>query len=710
MSSINPDLFIDKELSWLSFNERVLQEACDKAVPLIERVRFLGIYSSNMDEFFKVRVAAVRREILLAYPNASDKNQKLMNKIQDKVLKLQEHFDDTYHALMKALARENIFLINEKQLSDFHSAWLNKYFKDQLIRHIAPLIITKQNKLINHIDDDSTYLCTSLQKGEVSRYAFVKIPNTNLPRFIELPHEKSSKNRHFILLDNIIRHCIDQLFQPFFDYDSIQVYSMKMTRDADFDITEELEKTQLEQMSNAIRKRLQAQPVRLVFDRNMPSSMLKMLKRSLSISSTECLVPGGRYHSFKDFIDFPVSSRRKHSYETLSAIESSQFNAFNNCFDAINHSDIALNYPYHKFSHFTELVRQAAFDPAVHSIKINLYRVAKNSHIMQSLIDAVQNGKQVTAVIELRARFDEQSNIDWTKRLAEAGVKVHHGIPSLKVHSKLCLISRKENDKTRLYAHIGSGNFNEGTARFYTDFSLFTANQAIAREVKHVFDLLKRPYQRDYFDHLIVSPFNSRQQWLNLIDDEIDSAKLSKPAAITLKLNNLVDKVMVEKLYQASQAGVSIKLIIRGMCILIPQLAGVSSNIEVYSIVDRYLEHSRVMLFHANGEQKLFLGSSDWMTRNLDERVEVCTPIYSQALKKMIIDIIHIQLSDNTKSRIVDQEQSNQYRSRGNRKKVRSQMAIHQYLQRYEATQAQILANSPAPFVYWQTDTIQKKA
>lgn len=710
MSSINSELLIEKELSWLSFNERVLQEACDKGVPLIERVRFLGIYSSNMDEFFKVRVAAVRRELLLAYPNTRSESQDLMNKIQEKVLKLQERFDETYHALMKTLARENIFLINEKQLSEFHSAWLKKYFKDKLVRYIAPLIVTKQNKLINNIDDDSTYLCASLQKGDKSRYAFVKIPTANIPRFIELPHEKSSKNRHFILLDNIIRHCIDQLFQPFFDYDSIEVYSMKMTRDADFDITDELEKTQLEQMGNAIRKRLLAQPVRLVFDKNMPDSMLKMLKRNLNISSTECLVPGGRYHSFKDFMDFPVSNRRKHAYDKQTPIDSSQFNSFNNSFDAIRHSDIALNYPYHKFSHFTELVRQAAFDPAVSSIKINLYRVAKKSHIMQSLIDAVQNGKRVTAVIELRARFDEQSNIDWTKRLAEAGVIVHHGIPNLKVHSKLCLISRRESCGTQLYAHIGSGNFNEGTAQFYTDFSLFTANPDITREVKDVFDLLKRPYQRDHFEHLIVSPFNSRQQWVNLIDNEINAAKLNQPAAITLKLNNLVDMPMVDKLYQASQAGVNIKLIIRGMCILIPQLTGISDNIEVYSIVDRYLEHSRVMLFHANGEQKLFIGSSDWMTRNLDERVEVCTPIYSLELKKMIIDIVDIQLSDNTKSRIVNQEQNNQYKSRGNKKKVRSQIAIHQYLARYELQQADKFANISTPLTFWQEDIIQKKA
>ncbi|WP_245608366.1 polyphosphate kinase 1 [Shewanella waksmanii] len=711
MSAINSDLLIDKELSWLSFNERVLQEACDTNVPLIERVRFLGIFSSNMDEFFKVRVAAVRREILLtAYADTPSRSQALMHSIQDKVLALQERFDATYHALMKDLVRANIYLINETQLSEFHHAWLKKYFKDRLVRHIAPLILTKQSELVNHINDDSTYLCAALYSGEKIRYAFVKIPDAGIPRFIELPHEKASKVRHFILVDNIIRHCLDELFEPFFDYDRSEVYSMKMTRDADFDITDELEKTQLEQMTNAIRKRLQAQPVRLVFDRNMPNHMLKMLKKNLHISSTECLIPGGRYHSFRDFMDFPTAGRKKLVNEKLPALNSEQFSAFNNSFDAIKHGDIVLNYPYHKFSHFTELVRQAAYDPAVTSIKINLYRVAKNSHIMQSLIDAVKNGKRVTAVIELRARFDEQSNIDWTKRLAEAGVKVHHGIPSLKVHSKLCLIAREEQGSTQLYAHIGTGNFNEGTARFYTDLSLFTADQAIAAEVQHVFELLKRPYQRDQFNHLIVSPFNSRQQWLQLIDDEIDAASRGEKSGITLKLNNLVDDIMVNKLYQASQAGVKIKLMIRGMCTLVPQIAGISDNIEVYSIVDRFLEHSRIMLFSAAGQNKLFMGSSDWMTRNLDERVEVCTPIYSAALKKMIMDLMQIQFSDNTKSRIVNQAQSNPYKSRGNKKKVRSQIAIHQYLTQYEIKQAQRFANNVTHSEGWHIESLQQKA
>lgn len=342
--------------------------------------------------------------------------------------------------------------------------------------------------------------------------------------------------------------------------------------------------------------------MRLVYDKEMPEHMLVMLKENLNISSTECLIPGGRYHSFKDFIGFPNPSRDYLENEKLPALNSAGFGRCANSFDAIKMGDIMLNYPYHKFSHFTEMVRQAAYDPAVRFIRINLYRVAKKSHVMQSLIDAVKNGKQVTAVIELRARFDEQSNIEWTRILAEAGVKVHHGITSLKVHSKLCLIGREEQGEIKLYCHVGSGNFNEGTARVYTDLSLFTANQEIAREVEQVFDLIEHPYRRDNFQHLIVSPYDARQKLTYLIDKEIVNAQSHIKAAITLKLNNLLDDALVQKLYEASAAGVKIKLLIRGMCSLIPQIPGISDNIEVYSIVDRFLEHSRVMLFHAGAK------------------------------------------------------------------------------------------------------------
>ncbi|RYV01875.1 polyphosphate kinase 1 [Shewanella sp. OPT22] len=675
-----------KELSWLSFNERVLQEACDESVPLIERVRFLGIFSSNMDEFFRVRVAAVRRAILIdsIESKKAHHNQTLMARIQQKVLELQVRFDETYNILMRELIRKNIFLISEKQLSEFQSIWLKGYFNDQLKRHITPISVSKNRDLTKQMSDTMTYLFVCLHKEKKHQYILIEVPTKSVPRFVSLPSENSKSKKYLILLDNIIRHCADELFKPFFDYDDIDVYSMKLTRDADFDITDELEQTQLEKMTKGVKKRLTAEPVRLVYDKEMPEHMLLILKNQLNISLTEFLVPGGRYHSFKDFIAFPNPSRKHLEYDKKVALNSARFDQSANAFEAIAKSDILLNYPFHKFAYFTELIRQAAYDPAVKSITISLYRVAKKSRVINSLIDAVRNGKQVTVILELTARFDEEANIEWTKLLVEAGVKVHHGIPNLKIHAKLCLIHRQEDKQTKLYCHIGSGNFNEKTARIYTDLSLFTANEEITKEVENVFDLIKHPYKHYRFNHLIVSPYNSRKRLNRLVDDEIRSAKDGLEASITLKLNNLVDKQLIKKLYAAASSGVKVKLLIRGMCSLVPCKDSVSKNIEIYSIVDRYLEHSRVMIFHANGKQKMYLCSADWMTRNIDNRVEVGVPIYSENLKMMIQSLMNIQFSDNTKSRILDHAQSNPYKKRGNKKKIRSQEVVFEFLRNLE--------------------------
>ncbi|MCL1073349.1 polyphosphate kinase 1 [Shewanella dokdonensis] len=697
MSPSTEKFSLDKELSWLSFNERVLQEAADSSVPLVERVRFLGIYSNNMDEFFRVRVAEVRRATLLSsLKDGRNYSRHLMAKIQTKVLVLQERFDAIYVELMRELARRNIFLINEQQLSEFHSQWLKNYFTDHLKRHITPLIIHKNSDLVKHINDDTTYLAVCFYTKEQRQYALVEVPTKNVERFVQLPPEKTKSRKYLILLDNIIRHCMDALFSPFFEYDSMDVYSMKFTRDADFDLNDELEQSQLEKLTKGLKQRLTAEPVRLVYDRDMPEHMLAMLTEQLNISNTECIIPGGRYHSFKDFIGFPNPGRKYLENPKISALDSVLFNRSHNYFEAIRQQDILLYYPYHKFSHFTELVRQAAYDPAVKFIKINLYRAAKKSRVIQSLIDAVKNGKQVTAVIELRARFDEQANIEWSRVLAEAGVRVHHGIPSLKIHSKLFLVGREEQGELKLYSHIGSGNFNESTAKIYTDISLFTANQDVGREVAQVFELIEHPYRRFDFNQLIVSPYNARSKLLELIDIEIKNAKAKRKAAITLKLNNLVDEMLVQKLYEASAAGVKIKLLIRGMCSLIPQIPGISDNISVISIVDRFLEHSRIMLFYAGGQNNLYLCSADWMARNIDNRVEVSVLIQDAQLKRMLMDILAIQFSDNTKARIINKDQSNPYRERGNRRKVRSQIAVYQYLVNYEKKCLQSLSQQTA--------------
>lgn len=684
-------LFLEKELSWLSFNERVLQEAQDKTVPLIERIRFLGIFSNNQDEFFKVRVADVKRRILLnRYRNDDDNPKELLNKIQEKTARLDGNFDDTYREVILALARRNIFLINETQLSLFHSNWLNGYFQNKILRHITPIVLSEEVNLLNFLKDDHTYLAVKMEKhathGEPSkrRYALVEIPTDDLPRFVVLPAEGSRKKKTLMILDNIIRFGLDQIFQGFFDYDTIDAFSIKMTRDAEYDLTDEVDLSLLEKMSEGLKQRLTAEPVRFVYDDQMPDDLLALIKAKLHISSYDHIRGGGRYHSFKDLMSFPNVGRKYLEHKKMPALNSAMFDKHITAFEAINERDILLHYPYHKFSYLTELVRQSSFDPKVRSIKINIYRVAHNSRIMHSLIEAAHNGKRVTVVVELRARFDEQANIEWAQQLTDAGVRVLFGLPSLKVHSKLLLISREEDGVLRYYSHIGTGNFHEKTAKIYTDFALFTKNQEIGTEVSNVFKFIERPYRRYKFNHLMVSPIESRRRLYSLIDNEIRQANAGKPAWIIAKVNNLVDHGIINRLYAASKAGVKIRMIIRGMCSLLPGIPGVSENISIISIVDRFLEHPRVFIFNSDGEEKTFISSADWMTRNIDQRIEVGCPIYHPELKHYLRDLLEIQFSDTTKARIVDREQSNQYVKRGNRRKIRSQIEIYNYIRERE--------------------------
>lgn len=684
-------LFLEKELSWLSFNERVLQEAQDKTVPLIERIRFLGIFSNNQDEFFKVRVADVKRRILLnRYRNDDDNPKELLNKIQEKTARLDSNFDDTYREVILALARRNIFLINETQLSLFHSNWLNGYFQNKILRHITPIVLSEEVNLLNFLKDDHTYLAVKMEKhathGEPSkrRYALVEIPTDDLPRFVVLPAEGSRKKKTLMILDNIIRFGLDQIFQGFFDYDTIDAFSIKMTRDAEYDLTDEVDLSLLEKMSEGLKQRLTAEPVRFVYDDQMPDDLLALIKAKLHISSYDHIRGGGRYHSFKDLMSFPNVGRKYLEHKKMPALNSAMFDKHITAFEAINERDILLHYPYHKFSYLTELVRQSSFDPKVRSIKINIYRVAHNSRIMHSLIEAAHNGKRVTVVVELRARFDEQANIEWAQQLTDAGVRVLFGLPSLKVHSKLLLISREEDGVLRYYSHIGTGNFHEKTAKIYTDFALFTKNQEIGTEVSNVFKFIERPYRRYKFNHLMVSPIESRRRLYSLIDNEIRQANAGKPAWIIAKVNNLVDHGIINRLYAASKAGVKIRMIIRGMCSLLPGIPGVSENISIISIVDRFLEHPRIFIFNSDGEEKTFISSADWMTRNIDQRIEVGCPIYHPELKHYLRDLLEIQFSDTTKARIVDREQSNQYVKRGNRRKIRSQIEIYNYIRERE--------------------------
>ncbi len=500
-------LYIEKEISWLSFNERVLQEAADKTNPLIERMRFLGIYSNNLEEFYKVRFADLKRRILIGEEQGTPTTLRhILKKIQLRVQKSDQEFDALYNDLLLEMARNQIFLINERQLSPNQQEWLRYYFKHQLRQHVTPILINHDTDLIEFLKDDYTYLAVEIIRGDDIRYALLEIPSDKVPRFVNLPAESPRRRKPMILLDNILRYCLDEIFKGFFDYDALNAYSMKMTRDAEYDLVTEMESSLLELMSSSLKQRLNAEPVRFVYQRDMPDAMVEMLRHKLSISNYDSIVPGGRYHNFKDFIGFPNVGKANLENRPLPQIRHIGFDGFRNGFDAIRNRDVLLYYPYHTFEHVLELLRQASFDPSVLAIKINIYRVAKNSRIMDAMIHAAYNGKKVTVVVELQARFDEEANIRWAKRLTEAGVHVIFSAPGLKIHAKLFLISRREGDEIVRYAHIGTGNFNEKTARIYTDYSLLTADARITNEVRRVFNFIENRYRPVTFEHLLVSP------------------------------------------------------------------------------------------------------------------------------------------------------------------------------------------------------------
>lgn len=691
-------IYFDKELSWLSFNERVLQEATDPNVPLIERIRFLGIYSANLDEFFRVRVANIRRDLILKEAKAEEHSsshkaqQVLIDKIIIKVQQLTDQFREIAQNNFNELEESNIqLLFNDKKSSVFkgrlsksEKSWLKTFFENRIVRHITPIIISSTTQLARCLEDDGIYLLVGLISDNNIQYALVEIPRTDVERFIILPKEVEGKHQRIVMLDDVVLYFLNDIFKGIFDYQEIDAFSIKLTRDADYNLNDELDQSLLDKMSKGLKQRLKADPVRLGFDRNMPDYMLKFLKKELKIKQHENLVPGVRYRHFKDFLGFPNLGDPSLEKQEIVALNSERFLRYPSIFDAISANDILLYYPYYKFRHFTEFVRQASYDPLVRQIKINIYRVAKNSEIIHSLIEAVKNGKHVTVVVELRARFDEEANIQWAKKMKDAGIQVEFGIDTLKIHSKLCLISRYEDEKLVRYAHIGTGNFHEKNARIYTDFSLFTKQKEISQEVDNVFSFISHSYKRFRFNHLIVSPITCRRRLYQLIDNEIDSAQQGKKASIFLKVNNLVDKGLINRLYNASSSGVKIRLIIRGMCSLVPGVKGVSENIEAISIVDQFLEHPRVMLFHNNGEKSLFISSADWMERNIDQRVEVACPIYDDELKTRIINILELQFSDTLKARIINKEQDNTYKKKRKSDDIRSQLAIYEYLRTEE--------------------------
>lgn len=676
--------FYPKELSWLAFNERVLQEANDADNPIIERVHFRGIFSSNQDEFFKVRVADVRRKILIEQTSGSAKKSKqLLRDINKGIARHSELFDQAFESILKELRKRRIHFLMPDDLSTKQKTWVRHHFREHVLPRIVPILITPDIDLSRVLQDGANYLAVEIRNGDDVSYALLEVPDTS-SRFLRLPNDEKNRRRYFMIIDEAIRLCLDMVLADFFSYDQLNAWSMKFSRDAEYVLDDDIDRSLVEKMSMGIKQRLQANPVRLSFDREMPEGMIDLLKTKFGFARGYSIIPGGRYRNFRDFIGFTNPGEKYLGFPSMPPLSVNKFDKYSNAFQAIDKNDILLYYPYHKFNYLVELLRQAAFDPKVTSIKINIYRVAKNSRVLESLIDAARNGKQVTVNVELKARFDEQQNLDLSEKLSDEGIKVMLGIPGLKVHSKLCLISRQSPQGENRYAHIGTGNFNEKTAEIYTDFALFTSHPEICEEVSHVFDFIEHSFKHYDFKYLQVSPLNCRRKIRALINHEIAAAKEGKPAAITLKLNNLVDENIVRLLYQASQAGVKIRIIVRGMCALKPGIEGISENITVISIVDRFLEHPRCMVFHNGGDPKVYISSADWMTRNLDYRLEVGVPVLDPKLKKQVMDILEIQFTDRCKARVIDAEQNNAYVKRGNRKKVRSQMAIYDYLKKLE--------------------------
>lgn len=686
---INQELYYPKELSWLAFNERVLQEAADKNNPIVERIRFLGIYSNNLDEFYRVRAADVKRYITIAM-NEGDEEEaarqtQLMADIQAKVVDLSAKFNEIHKDVEKTLARYNIHIVRHEGLNEYQRKWVRDLFRNKILRHIAPILIDGKTQLLERLNGNSVYLYVAIhRKTKNTKYAAIQIPTNEMSRFVDIPPEKSRKKKTIILVDDIIQLCLDDIFKGFIKYESLEAYSFKLTRDAEYSINDEIDESYVEKMSESMKQRMIAEPVRVIHDRDMPEEMSKDLRKRMKISRLDTVLAAGHYRNFKDFIGFPNVGRSYLEHAPMPALTTKAFSEYDTVFDAISARDILLYYPYHRFLHVTEFVRQAAFDPNVKAIRINIYRVASHSRIINSLIDAVDNGKKVTVVVELRARFDEEANIEWSKAMTDAGIRVVLGIPTLKIHSKLCVVSREEKGELVHYAHFGTGNFNEKTAKIYTDFSLFTRNQELAEEAVNVFDLINYPYRRYKFQHLQISPLNARTKIQSLIRSEIQHVNQGAKGCITFKINNLVDKELIDDLYRASQAGVKIRGIVRGMCSLNPGVKGLSENIRIISVVDRYLEHPRVMVFENAGDKKVFISSADWMTRNMDNRIEVGCPIYDPHLIEQIVDILDIQFKDTLKAREIDSLQQNHYVKRGNRKKLRSQVEIYNYLKAQE--------------------------
>ncbi|SER10913.1 polyphosphate kinase [Hyunsoonleella jejuensis] len=670
--------YINREISWLQFNARVLQEATDTSVPLIERLRFLGIFSNNLDEFFKVRYATVKRIVEAGKGGKNElggiRAKELLEIITQIVIDQQAESLRVLDEIDKSLREENIFVINESQLNENQKSFIKEYYFQNISTALVTIILNDLVVLPN-LKDSAAYLAVKMLMNDgTKQFALVEIPKT-VDRFVVLPEEDG--NNYIIMVDDLLRYCLSDIFN-IFDYKSISAHMIKITRDGELDFDSDLSKSFIEKISDSVKHREVGEPVRFVYDKTIDNDTLEYLMEKMGIDNTDSIIPGGRYHNKRDYMGFPSLGRTNLLYKKIVPLRVKNLSLETSIFDAISKKDYMVHAPYHTFSYVVKFLREAALDPKVKTIKITIYRLAQISHVASSLINAAINGKTVTVSIELRARFDEQANIRYAQQMKKEGVNLIFGVPGLKVHSKMCVIEREEGKKLKRYGFISTGNFNESTAKIYTDYTLFTSNQPILKEVNKIFNFFETNYRIYNYKHLIVSPHYTKKYFFNLIDEQIKASKNGKGGYLRLKMNSLSSYEMVDKLYEASNAGVKIDMIVRGICCLIPGIKGMSENIKVISIVDKFLEHPRVYIFGTNENAKIYISSADWMTRNIENRVEVSCPIYDEAIKQEIIDNFNICWSDNVKARLINTNNENEYRI-DNKPKVRSQIALYDY-------------------------------
>ena len=671
--------YLERDISWMYFNERILQEATRPHVPLLERLSFLGIYSNNLDEFFRVRMASQSR-IAECGDRAAVRESEHAKKIIKQIGKLNAHYAKAYaqavEQVTEELKRENICLVDDTEVTPEQLEFIRSYFRERLSGFIVPVWFSAI-KWLDYENDENIYLAVKVSRTEprpVADYAFLEVPVGPCGRFVRLPdHEGRS---YLMYLDDVVRCCLPLVFEGL-GFTSFEAYTFKFTRDAEMEIDNDLRTGILQKISKGVKSRKRGEPLRVLYDARIPKDLLTRVLSKLDLDSLDTVLASGRYQNHKDFMRFPDCGRADLRYPTWTPILKRELDGPASLLDRIRQKDRFIHVPYHNFDSFIRILQEAAVSKEVESIKITLYRLARESKVVRALIGAARNGKKVTVVIELLARFDEASNINWSKRMQEAGIKVIFGVEGLKVHSKIVHIGMKRGADI---ACISTGNFHEGNARTYTDCMLMTASRRLVKDVDSVFGFIERPYTPVRFKELLVSPNEMKNRFVALINNEIKNRKSGKPAYIKIKINHITDPVMVEKLYEASCAGVDIDLLVRGNCSLVPGIPGVSDHIRIAGIIDRYLEHSRIFVFAAGGEERVFIGSADWMPRNLDNRVEVVTPVYDPEVKEEMKRIVDFGLRDTLQARIVDGEGKNLFKQPDEGgQPFRSQEALYEY-------------------------------